>query len=65
MRDLNCVTKFSSISVVFQDLALGRTIGSACECEGLYHYDREVVQGQAAVAGSSVLSLPFDHETML
>ncbi|RVW97657.1 hypothetical protein CK203_028060 [Vitis vinifera] len=36
-----------------EDLALGRTIGSACECEGLYHYDREVVQGQAAVAGSS------------
>ena len=44
MRDLNCVAKFSSTSVVFQDLALGRTIGSACECEGLYHFDdHEVV----------------------
>ena len=43
-RDLNCVTKFSSAGVIFQDLASGRTIGSACECEGLYHFDdREVV----------------------
>ena len=65
-RDLNCVAKFSSTSVVFQDLASGKTIGSACECEGLYRFDdREVVQGQAVVAGSNVLSFPFDHEIML
>ncbi|RVW29306.1 hypothetical protein CK203_116996 [Vitis vinifera] len=28
------------------DLASGRTIGNACECEGVYHFDdREVVKG--------------------
>ena len=65
-RDLNCVAKFSSTSVVFQDLASGRTIGSACECEGLYHFDEcEVVQGQVVVVGSNVLFIYFYHEIML
>ena len=45
-EDLNCVSKVSSTVVVFQDLASGRTIGNACECEGVYHFDdREVVKG--------------------
>ena len=44
--DLNCVAKFSSTGVVFQNLASRRTIGSAYECEGLYRFDdHEIVQG--------------------
>ncbi|RVW90212.1 Retrovirus-related Pol polyprotein from transposon RE1 [Vitis vinifera] len=40
-------------SLLSQDLASGKTIGSACECEGLYRFDdREVVQGQAVVAAT-------------
>ncbi|RVW83237.1 Retrovirus-related Pol polyprotein from transposon RE1 [Vitis vinifera] len=55
-----------SCSLAQSGLSFGRTIGMACECEGLYRFDdREVVQGQAAVACSNVLSFPFDHEIML
>ena len=35
-HDLNCMTKFLEKSCVFQDLASGKTIGSAELCAGLY-----------------------------
>ena len=36
-KQSNCLAKFLPSHCVFQDLLLGKTIGSAKECEGLYY----------------------------
>ena len=54
-KDLNCVAKFSTGYCKFQDLELGKTIGNAKECEGLYFLEVYHPKGQAQTA-SSVIS---------
>ncbi|URE06181.1 Retrotransposon protein, partial [Musa troglodytarum] len=47
-KDLYCVAKFFSFHYEFQDLDLGRTIGSAKESEGLYYVGQDFTwNGQA------------------
>lgn len=41
-RDLNCITKISSTSCVFQDLDSERTIGNARMCAELYFLENEM-----------------------
>ena len=41
----NCSAKFLPSHFVFQDLSLGKTIGTIKEREGLYYFDKTNVRG--------------------
>ena len=47
----NCSAKFLPSYCIFQDLSLGKTIGSAKEHEGLYYFDEIDVLGQSSPTG--------------
>ena len=58
LKDLNHVVNFTQSACVFQDLTLGRRIGSPKEHGGLYHFEDtsaiEQVQVQASICKSSL-----------
>ncbi|RVW98013.1 Retrovirus-related Pol polyprotein from transposon TNT 1-94 [Vitis vinifera] len=55
-RELQCVAKFFPSYCEFQDWHLGRTIGGAKECDGLYYLEdhKPVVNKQAQVLRQSI-----------
>ena len=68
-RDLQCVVKFFPSYCEFQDLHLGRMIGSAKECDGLYHLEdhKQVVNKQTQTLGSGFvpISISVSNKIML
>ena len=63
-KQSNCLAKFLPSHCVFQDLLLGKTIGSAKECEGLYYFDEANVCGQCPSVCNSASS-PGESELLL
>ena len=60
-RELQCVAKFFPSYCEFQDWHLGRTIGGAKECDGLYYLEdhKPVVNKQAQVLSSGSIPIPI------
>ena len=61
IRELQCVVKFFPSYCEFQDLYLGRTIGSAKEHDGLYYLEdhKQVVNKQAQALSSGFVPIPI------
>lgn len=64
-KDLNCVVNFLPSSCEFQDLILGRRIGSAREHEELYYFKDINMNKQAHTAGCESFYMSREQEIML
>ena len=64
-KQSNCSTKSLPFHCVFQDLSLGKTIGSSKERESLYYFDETDVCGQCSPTVCNSASRPRENELFL